>query len=77
MIKYSILRTFFLKEGIQKHVRRDRCSYPNDMNHSALEKGGLGASFERDTRFIGGVEATVSFLKLNEYMKIFDQIRNF
>ena len=47
------------------------------MNRTALEKEGLGTSFERNTRFIGGLEATVSFLKLNEYMKIFDQIRHF
>ena len=52
-------------------------NYLNDTKPSALERRGLGASFERDTRFIGGLEATVSFLKLNEYMKIFDQIRHF
>ena len=64
LIKYTILRTF-LKEGMQKYVLRDRCSCPNDMNHSALERGGLGASFERDNRFIGGLDVAVSSFKLN------------
>ena len=36
----------FLKEGMQKRARRDGCSCQNDAVGSALERWGLGASFE-------------------------------
>ena len=50
---------------MQKYVLRDRGSCPNDMNHNALERRGLGASFERDNRFIRGLDVAVSSFKLD------------
>ena len=37
---------FFLKATVHKWARRGINNCPNDMNRRALEKGGLGASFE-------------------------------
>ena len=65
MIKYTILRTF-LKEGMQKYVLRDRGSCPNDMNHSALERGGLGAFFEGSNRFIKSLDVAVRAFKIEK-----------
>ena len=43
--KTPILRTV-LKDSMQKYAPRNRYSCPYDMNRSALERRGLGASFK-------------------------------
>ena len=36
----------FLEASVHKWERRESGSCPNDTNNSALERGGLGASFK-------------------------------
>ena len=49
---------------MQKYMHRDRCSCSNDMNHSALQQGGLGVSFEGYKRFVGYLNVVVSSFKI-------------
>jgi len=46
LVYRHIFMIFFLKASVHKWMRRDLKNCPNDMNPSALEKRGLGASFE-------------------------------
>ena len=45
-LAYSRILWIFFKATVHKWACRDIDNYPNDMNRSALEKGGLGAFFE-------------------------------
>ena len=54
---------FFLKEGMQKRARRDRCSYQNDAVGSVLERQGLGASFEGYYTFVEALDVFLSEVK--------------
>ena len=53
----------FLKEGMQKRARRDCCSCRNDAVGSALERRGLGASFEGYYTFVGALNVALSEVK--------------
>ena len=59
----TFLTTFFLKEGMQKRARRDGCSCRNDAVGSALERQGLGASFEGYYTFVEALDVALSEVK--------------
>ena len=50
----------FLKEGMQKRARRDGCSCRNDAVGSALERRGLGASFEGYYTFVEDLDVALT-----------------
>ena len=52
-----------MKEGIQKRARRDDCSCRNDAVDSALERWGLGASFEGYCTFVTDLDVALSEVK--------------
>ena len=53
----------FLNEGMQKRARRDGCSCRNNAVDSALERRGLGASFEGHYTFVGDLDVALSEVK--------------
>ena len=53
----------FVKEGRQKRARRDGCSCRNDVIGSALERRGLGASFEGYYTFFEALDVALSEVK--------------
>ena len=55
--------TFFLKEGMQKLARRDRCTCQNNAVGSALERQGLGVSFEGYYTFVEALDVFLSEVK--------------
>ena len=54
---------FLLKEGRQKRARRDGGCCQNDAVDSALEKQGLGASFEGYYIFVGDLDVVLTAVK--------------
>ena len=48
---------------MQKRARRDRCNCRNHAVGSALERRGLGASFERYYTFVGDLDVALSEVK--------------
>ena len=63
LVKFNIFDHFFLKEGMQKRARRDRCSCRNNAVGSALERRGLGASFEGYYTFAEALDVALSEVK--------------
>ena len=55
--------TTFLKEGMQKRARRDGCSCRNNAVDGALERQGLGASFEGYYTFVKALDVALSEVK--------------
>ena len=53
----------FLKEGMQKRARRDGCSCRNNAVGDALERQGLGASFEGYYTFVEALDVALSEVK--------------
>ena len=62
---------FFLKTTVHKWERRDSGSGPNDTKPSALERGGLGASFEPSSKLSSCLSILLRLIELTVFLKIF------
>ena len=61
----------FLKRTVHKWERRDSVSGPNDTKPSALERGGLGASFEPSSKLSSCLSIVLRLIELTVFLKIF------
>ena len=58
---------------MHKRARRDGCSCRNDAVGSALEKRGLGASFEGYYTFVGDLNVALSEVKEHAQPYLFEK----
>ena len=66
-LAYTRILRFFLKATVHKWERRDSGSGPNDTKPSALERGGLGASFEPSSKFSSCLSIPLRLIELTVF----------
>ena len=62
----------FLKTTVHKWERRDSGSGPNDTKPSALERRGLGASFDPNSKLSSCLSILLRLIVLTVFLKIFN-----